>query len=36
VLPLAVLFAALGANVLTAWPATADRYVDDELAASRT
>ena len=34
-LPLAVLFAALGANVLTAWPATADRYVDDELAAPR-
>jgi CP family cyanate transporter-like MFS transporter len=33
-LPLAVLFAALGANVLTAWPATADRIIDDELAAS--
>jgi CP family cyanate transporter-like MFS transporter len=34
-LSLTVLFVALGANVLTAWPATADRYVDDELAASR-
>ena len=34
-LPLVVLFAALGATVLAAWPATAHRYVDDELAASR-
>lgn len=34
-LPLTVLFVALAANLLTAWPATADRYVDDELAASR-
>lgn len=32
-LPLAVLFVALGLNVLTAWPATAPRHVDDELRA---
>ena len=30
-LPLAVLFAALAVTALTAWPSTADRYVDDEL-----
>jgi CP family cyanate transporter-like MFS transporter len=30
-LPLTVLFAALAATALTAWPSTADRYVDDEL-----
>ncbi|HET6876368.1 MAG TPA: MFS transporter [Jatrophihabitans sp.] len=33
--PLAVLFAALAANLLTAWPATAHRFVDDEMAASQ-
>lgn len=33
-LPMAVLFASLVAAVLAAWPATAGRYVDDELAAS--
>jgi CP family cyanate transporter-like MFS transporter len=33
-LPLAVLFVALAFSVTAAWPATADRYVDDELAAS--
>jgi CP family cyanate transporter-like MFS transporter len=32
--PLAVLFAALGLSVLAGWPSTADRCVDDELAAS--
>ena len=31
-LPLGVLFGALVATALTAWPSTADRYVDDELA----
>jgi CP family cyanate transporter-like MFS transporter len=35
-LPLAVLFVALVISVLAGWPSTADRYVDDELAASRT
>ena len=30
-LPLAVLFVALGLNVITAWPATTHRFVDDEL-----
>jgi CP family cyanate transporter-like MFS transporter len=35
-LPLAVLFAALAVSVAAAWPSTADRCVDDELAASRT
>jgi CP family cyanate transporter-like MFS transporter len=34
-LPLTVLFVALAITMLAAWPATADRYVDDELAASR-
>jgi CP family cyanate transporter-like MFS transporter len=33
-LPLAVLFAALAISVAAGWPSTADRYVDDELAAS--
>jgi CP family cyanate transporter-like MFS transporter len=33
-LPLTVLFVALGVSVLAAWPSTAHRYVDDELAAS--
>jgi CP family cyanate transporter-like MFS transporter len=35
-LPLTVLFVALAFSVTAAWPSTADRYVDDELAASRT
>jgi CP family cyanate transporter-like MFS transporter len=35
-LPLGVLFVALAFSVAAGWPATADRYVDDELAASRT
>ena len=35
-LPLCVLFAALAVSVAAAWPSTAHRYVDDELAASRT
>ena len=35
-LPLAVLFVALALAMVTAWPSTADRYVDDELATSRT
>jgi CP family cyanate transporter-like MFS transporter len=30
-LPLIVLFVALAATALTAWPSTAERYVDDEL-----
>lgn len=34
-LPLTVLFVALAFSVIAAWPSTADRYVDDELAASR-
>jgi MFS transporter, CP family, cyanate transporter len=33
-LPLAVLFAALAVTMVAAWPSTANRYVDDELAAS--
>jgi CP family cyanate transporter-like MFS transporter len=33
-LPLAVLFAALALTLVAAWPSTADRYVDDELAPS--
>ena len=33
-LPLAVLFAALAITLAAAWPSTADRYVDDELAPS--
>jgi MFS transporter, CP family, cyanate transporter len=33
-LPMAVLFLALGVTLVAAWPSTADRYVDDELAAS--
>jgi CP family cyanate transporter-like MFS transporter len=33
-LPLTVLFVALGISMCAAWPATAHRYVDDELAAS--
>jgi CP family cyanate transporter-like MFS transporter len=33
-LPMAVLFVSLAAAVAAAWPATADRFVDDELAAS--
>src|SRR3954447_6113561 len=32
-LPLTVLFAALTITCIAAWPSTADRYVDDELAA---
>jgi CP family cyanate transporter-like MFS transporter len=32
--PLAVLFVALGLNVFAAWPATADRRIEDELGAS--
>lgn len=35
-LPLVVLFVALAVSVAAGWPSTADRYVDDELAASRT
>lgn len=35
-LPLTVLFVALAFAVAAAWPSTAHRYVDDELAASRT
>ena len=35
-LPLTVLFVASASSVLAAWPATAHRYVDDELAASPT
>lgn len=35
-LPLTVLFVALAFSVAAAWPSTANRYVDDELAASRT
>ncbi len=35
-LPLTVLFVALAVTMVAAWPSTADRYVDDELAASRT
>jgi CP family cyanate transporter-like MFS transporter len=31
-LPLIVLFVALAATAVTAWPSTAERYVDDELA----
>lgn len=34
--PLIVLFVALAFSVTAAWPSTAHRYVDDELAASRT
>jgi hypothetical protein len=30
-----VLFVALAITLAASWPATADRYVDDELAASR-
>jgi CP family cyanate transporter-like MFS transporter len=33
-LPLTVLFVALGITLIAAWPATAHRYVDDEMAAS--
>lgn len=33
--PLAVLFVALAANAGAAWPATAHRFVDDEMAASQ-
>lgn len=33
-LPLTVLFAALAVTMVAAWPSTADRFVDDELAAS--
>lgn len=33
-LPLTVLFVALAVTVLSGWPATAHRYVDDEVAAS--
>jgi CP family cyanate transporter-like MFS transporter len=33
-LPLAVLFVALTVTVVSGWPATAHRYVDDEVAAS--
>jgi CP family cyanate transporter-like MFS transporter len=33
-LPLTVLFVALAASLVAAWPSTADRYVDDELAPS--
>jgi CP family cyanate transporter-like MFS transporter len=32
--PLAVLYAALAVNIVAGWPATAPRYVDDELATS--
>ena len=35
-LPLAVLFVALAACLAAGWPSTADRCVDDELAASAT
>ena len=35
-LPFVVLFVALAFSVVAGWPSTADRYVDDELAASRT
>jgi CP family cyanate transporter-like MFS transporter len=34
-LPMTVLFVALVISLVAAWPSTADRYVDDELAASR-
>jgi CP family cyanate transporter-like MFS transporter len=34
-LPMTVLFVALAITVVAAWPSTADRYVDDELATSR-
>ena len=34
-LPLTVLFVALAISIAASWPSTADRYVDDELAASR-
>lgn len=33
-LPLTVLFVALAITMVAAWPSTADRFVDDELAAS--
>jgi CP family cyanate transporter-like MFS transporter len=33
-LPMTVLFVALAITMVSAWPATADRYVDDDLAAS--
>src|SRR3954470_22213817 len=33
-LPMTVLFVALFVTMVAAWPSTADRYVDDELAAS--
>jgi CP family cyanate transporter-like MFS transporter len=33
-LPMAVLFGALAITLVAAWPATANRYVDDELATS--
>jgi CP family cyanate transporter-like MFS transporter len=33
-LPMTVLFVALAITMVSAWPSTADRYVDDELAAS--
>jgi MFS transporter, CP family, cyanate transporter len=33
-LPLTVLFVALAISIAASWPSTADRYVDDELAAS--
>lgn len=33
-LPMVVLFAALAITLVAAWPSTADRYVDDELAPS--
>jgi len=34
-LPITVLFVALAITLVAAWPATADRFVDDELAPSR-
>lgn len=34
-LPMTVLFVALAITMVSAWPSTADRYVDDELAPSR-
>jgi CP family cyanate transporter-like MFS transporter len=35
-LPMAVLFVALALTLVSAWPSTADRFVDDELTGSRT
>jgi len=35
-LPMAVLFVALAATLVAAWPSTADRFVDDDLATSRS